>query len=52
MSAGLVLIAGSITAALTVSRNAHASLLVAALVAIGLVLLVRPHMVLSHLVAG
>jgi hypothetical protein len=51
MSAGLVLIAGSIAATVMFAHDRSASILVAALVAAGLYFLGRPHTVLSALVS-
>jgi hypothetical protein len=51
MSAGLVLIAGSLSATLVVTRNRGASMLLAILVAVGLYLLARPDAILVQVVA-
>jgi len=50
MSAGLVLIAGSVSTTFLLTRNHAASILLAALVAAGLCLLARPGVILSSLV--
>jgi hypothetical protein len=49
MSAGLVLIAGSISTAFVLTRNRGASMLVAALVAVGLYLLARPDTIVDRM---
>lgn len=51
MSAGLVLIAGSISATLVLTRNGGTSILLAVLVAAGLWLLARPNVILGPLVS-
>ncbi len=51
MSAGLVLIAGSISATLVLTRNRGAPILLAGLVAAGLCLLARPRVILGSLVS-
>jgi len=51
MSAGLVLIAGSISATFVLTRNHIASLLLAVLVAAGLWLLARPDVILGPLIS-
>lgn len=51
MSVGLVLIAGSISATLVLTRNRGASILLAVLVAAGLCLLARPDVILGALVS-